>query len=537
MTILKLKTNLKYELILFVLFFLYTFILTYNIPFFWEDKLFLDAISTAGYKDLIKQTIHFGTPNFSHPGEPLTILSMKLINKISGINYLWFRVFRSVIYGLCISLLFLLLDTFGISERRALFITITNGFFFPLFLTNFFVPRPEITGIAAKILGLSLFFQGFFKNKELSKTEFYLLQAISFITLLIAIKLVSPLYFLAPTLTLFILCIDYKLIKKYWLFLGLLLAINFPSNISTMIKGNIGTYTLSATNPELMLRLGEFSSFFPLNNLYYKTLPELVTPLGAVTIVFIIITLIYKFFNGKKLFDMKEKSFLIFMTLDFAFNFLIMFATPDPAARYMVYFMIPFLSMLIFLLFKTGDIIGQKKFKRIILLFLVFTCIISAYNISLSLLYRFTWGNAFIGMDETSKYIDARPGDKVIFYYSGSVANEYSPLKVEKCKFVALLNSTFVQKVQYSNSDINEMNKYKQQKKQVYLIKRVTATGRTEYPQIDFDSDVNFKLIKIIEADNSTIDEIFFKIINKFKKRNQFNNNIFKIYQYKYRAG
>ncbi len=514
-----------YAITIGIIFFAYTAVLTYNIPFFWEDLLFIEGSVQQPYSNLAKQTFKFGTDNVSHPGIPLTTILMRIFTTLSNINHFWFRIFKAIIYGITMMMLFIFLTQFKISRTTAAIITLTTGYSYTLFLTNLFIPRPEITGIAAKLAGLSVFFYTFFNQKKLRTTKFYLLLLFSFALFFIALKLVSPLYVIAPTLTAFILLCDYRRITKFVPLIILLFAIYFPINPSTLFNGNIGTYQLSTENPAYMLGLTKQPAFFSLNQLYYKTLPEILTPFGIVIIPFFILT---HFIIKKIALSFKERAFVTFNLVDLMLSFSIMFATPDPATRYFVLFMVPLFSLLVFLGVKACNVFNQIKIKKVVIAIIVLCfCIIIVYNIALSVLYRFTWGGAFIGMDKMSTHIDNLPGDKVIFYYSESAAEDYSPIKVVDGEFVKKTNTTFIRKPSYNEEELKKLSK---KGKDVYFVKRISASGHSEYPLINFDQHPEFKKQKTIIGANNILDKIFLKAVHTLTKTCAANK--FHLYKY-----
>lgn len=533
------KKTIITALILGIVFFTYTALLTYNLPFFWEDLLFLEGSSQQSYTDLAKQTIRLGTENISHPGIPLTTMMMKVITTISGINPIWLRILRSFIYGTTMIFVFLFLKQFNIPTTRALLITSVTGFSYPFFLTNFFIPRPEITGIALKYAGLSVFFSILFNKKTLRPASFYLLSLCAGLLFFTALKFVSPLYIIAPTLFFFMLFWDYKKIPPFLPLLTLLFLIYFPTNITTLLNGNIGTYHAGTENMMTMLNLDRSFDFFSFKNLYYQTILQILTPAGIFVIAAIIFTgLIHvstrpssKKFK-KNNYALKEKAFILFNSIDLVFSFAIMSATPDPATRYYVFFIIPLLSLIIFPGLKSPDIIKQEKIRttlKVVITFCLFVMIL--HNIALSALYRFTWGGAFIGMDKTSQYMDHLPGNKVAFYYSESAAEDYSPIKVLQGKFVKKTNTAFIRKQIYSVDDPDIKKEYDKGKNS-YLIKRTSASGHSEYPPLNFDSHPDFnKETTIIGADN-ILDTTFLNIVRTLKKTQTCATNKFQIYKY-----
>ena len=136
-------------------FFVYIFILTYNVPYFWEDLLFLEGAHSQSTSALLEQTFTLGTENFSHPGIPLTLLLLNAITAITGESTLLFRIVRSLFFSGIIVFFYLLLRKFDICRTNALCMTIVSGFSYPLFLTTFFIPRPEIFGMFWEYCGLT----------------------------------------------------------------------------------------------------------------------------------------------------------------------------------------------------------------------------------------------------------------------------------------------------------------------------------------------------------------------------------------------
>lgn len=527
----------RYILSLGVCSFVFLFVLTYNVPFFWDDILFLDGVFSHSYRELIIQTLTLGTHNFSHPGLPLTLMLLKMVGFISSIDPLWFRVLHALFFGATIIFLFLFLQVFNISEKRAFIITGVTMFSYPLFLVTFFISQAEIYGFAFQYAGLFLFFHTFFNQSLLSKKRFYLQLAFSALLFFIMLKLFSPLYFLIPALFLFILIYDYKMVKSYVLFFLLLFAVYFPLNLG-VIYGEVGLYSLSTANIKHILSLGMTSSFFSFNNLYYKTLPELLTPFGFIILLGLALlgacytskTIRTKLFEERPVFDEREKAFILISFLNIVFNLLLLFAVYDPATRYISFIIIPLVSLLVFFLFKVKDII-LRRYKLIATVFIICLLIVTMYNIGLLTLFRFTWGSAFIGMDKVSSFIEQLPDDKkILFYYSGTPADEYAPIIIINGTFVKRNNTKIVEK--YWQEPVNKTEfamMSKQEQGTVYIVKRESSFGRTSYPAYNF-TEPEFTLVTTIKGENSFIDIFFLRIMHLLHI--SYNFNMFYVYKW-----
>ncbi len=532
-------------LIMGLFFFFYALIMTYNIPYFWEDLLFLEGAHSQSTLDLLDQTFTLGTENFSHPGIPLTLLFLNAITNITGDTAIFFRIVRCLFLSGIVIFFYLMLCKFNINKKQAVVMTIVAGFSYPLFLTTFFIPRPEIFGLFWEYCGLFFSFHVFFENEKLSKIQFYFYQAGVFIFLFIAMKMFSPSYFIVPILFLFILLMDYKQLSKFILLICFLSAIYFPLN-TEIIHGNVGSYTLGSDSIKYMFSQGSIWSFFSFNNLYYKTLPEVLTPFGILVVFFDICVICYFLFysilslllkllrvnktSEEKVFwsSEKEKAFVIFMSLMVLFNIFFIFAAPDPATRYIVFFIMPLLSLMIFFVFKGIEILKIKS-KPIIAILIICICMMVFYNMALSVMFRFTWGSAFIGMDKVSSFIEALPDKKIVmFYYDGSPADEYAPIyllngiffKKDKLKIVEKHWEVPINTTEYALAS---------QDGEVYIIKRQSSFGRTVYPSYNF-TDPNFMLITTIKGENSIVDSFFVKFAKAVHVSYDFNT--FYIYKW-----
>ncbi len=513
-----------------VFFFLYMLLLTYNLPYFWEDLLFLEGAYSQPTSALLAQTFFLGTHNFSHPGIPLTLLLLNTITGIIGESALLFRIIRSLFFSGIVVFFYLLLRRFDVCRTSALIMTIVAGFSYPLFLTTFFIPRPEIFGMFWEYCGLILFVHIFFEEDKLSKQSLYSYQGGCFIFLFIAMKMFSPSYFIIPVLISFILLMDYKKIKTFAILILLLTAVYFPLN-TEIIHGSVGTYTLGTESFTYMFSVGNTWSFFSFNNLYYKTVFEILTPFGLFVVAFglcAVLHLLLLRINKKEenilpWSNMKEKGFVVFMFLMVLFNVLFIFAAPDPATRYMIFFIIPFISLIIFSMFKAIEIfhIRSKHF----IAFLIFCIIMMVfYNVGLSVLFRFTWGSGFIGMDKVSSFIEQLPDDKkILFYYSGTPADEYAPIIIINGTFVNRSDTKIVEKYwqePVNKTDFAMINE--QEQGTVYIVKRESSFGRTSYPSYNF-TEPEFTLVTTIEGENSFMDVFFLRIMHLLRISYDFN--------------
>ncbi len=526
-----------YTISLGVCSFVFLLVLTYNIPFFWDDALFLEGTFSQSYQQLLIQTFTLGTHNFSHPGIPLTILLLKVIGFISRIDPLWFRILHALFFAATIIFLFLFLQVFNISKKRAGIITGIVIFSYPLFLVTFFILQAGIYGFAFQYAGLLLFFHTFFNQEMLSKKRFYSQLALCALLFFIMLKLFSPSYFLIPALFLFILISDYKKIKQYVLFFLFLFAVYFPLT-SSVINGKIGSYSLSARNIEYILSLGNTSSFFSFNNLYYKTLPEILTPFGFIIIFGLILlgvcymskTIRTKLFEERQVFDKKEKAFILISLLIIGFNLLLLFAVYDPATTYISFIIIPLLSLIVFFIFKVKDII-LRRYKVITTVFIICILIITMYNIGLLILFRFTWGGAFIGMDKASTFIEQLPDDKrVLFYYSSTPADEYSPLMIINGRFVKKNQTIIIEKHLQESVNESEFSAVAEKDQAVvYIVKRESSFGKSSYPVYNF-TEPKFTLVTTIKGENSFIDKVFLTASKTIELSYDFNT--FYIYKW-----
>jgi hypothetical protein len=521
-------------------FFLYMLLLTYNIPYFWEDLLFLEGAYSQPRATLLAQTFTLGTGNFSHPGVPLLLLLLNAITAIVGEHALLFRIVRSLFFSGILVFFYILLRKFDIPRTSALVMTTVAGFSYPLFLTTFFIPRPEIFGIFWEYCGLILFFHIFFEGDKLTKQSRYLHQAGCFILLFIAMKMFSPSYIIIPVLIIFILVMNYRKIKTFAILILLLTAVYFPLS-TKIIHGNVGSYTLGTESFNYMFSLGNTWSFFSFNNLYYKTVFEILSPFGLFVIVFGLCGVLYLMvlrINKKEekilpWSNLKEKGFVVFMCLMVLFNVIFIFAAPDPATRYMVFFIMPVLSLMVFFMYKGIQLFQMKKKFRTIftLLLIICLCLMVTYNIALSVMFRFTWGSAFIGMDKVSSFIESLPDEKrALFYYSGTPADEYAPIILVNGTFIERNNTLIFEKYwqeQVNREEFAQVNEEKQAA--VYIAKRVSSFGSSSYPPYNF-TDQEFTLVTTIEGENSILDRFFLKITNSLGVSYDFNT--FYIYKW-----
>lgn len=501
----------KIDLILFIVSFGYICYFTLGVGFFWEDPFILNY--PERWTEIIQEIFTFGTSNFYDAGAPLYRAYTLLSYNLFGIDYDGFRVMRALFFALTVAILFrCLINTLHqfpqlrrYAKALAGAITLLVLTSYPYFLVILQIPRTQYVSLPFKILGIYFFFKLCNeKNFHLKWIQIFGLGTLFFLTIKGHPASVSVIFVLMG----FILFVNARKlfdIKILLLFL-FIISINFPI---TLFNFELPVHDAYVFKPEIIYRYLNVLPvltfpFMDLQDLYYKSFFEIVTLPGLLAGSILVFFFILKIFQkGVSLQKTPLKAFLILNILWFFSELFTLFNTPDHATRYLLMMMVPFYILLAVSCVLLVTQIDSQRTKRcffyICVGIILWICIV---NVFYTYLFRTTWGSSFIAIAKTSEYFSSiNRTSSVALYSSGSVATEYYILTVPFDYNNSIQETvSFFQIVGYEQFDPHALETLKSRYTRLFILKRISSTGRSTYPERVFEEDEGFKEIAVFEG-------------------------------------
>lgn len=499
--------NNKAGIFLAILGFFYMNVLVAGVPIFWEGHLFHEKLLSKEIMEWVKIALNPYKEDFYDSWGGMTGVWTWILFIVWKYNFDAWRYTKSIFFAISLLCVYLLVKTLLKSEKYALFSTIAYLFSFPLYIHVLVFDGPFIVAEAAKLVGLLMFLYDWKRDKTN-----IVHQIIIFLCAWFAINTYTQSLSMIAVLCLscIFLCAEKR--KRYFILMLCLLTIHL---------GDIYDFgVVEETRPAMMSHTKMITTMFVesilkavvqpvpvLENLYYKTFWEVVTVYGIVFIAASIFIVLWK----KKSWEIEEKRIIYFSLFWFLSEIPLWFVLPDPALRYTSSLFPPSFLLLFFLLKNAEEQmrrLGREKIWNIIVLVLLL-CIVGTNSIY-SVAFRATWGSAFIAEGNAMEFIEqSRQPNSVILHYQPSTAPVFVPIDFSNTN--AYRQKKDVIYLPISNFSDEVLLEYTTQYNEVYVVERVTLSGKRFPPTYDLDKSQILSVINVIYGVQNTIfDKLFF---------------------------
>ncbi len=524
------KLITKTSIIIFCLSFAFMFFLTADVPPHWESHLFVEGAFSNYLPTVFLSIAKLGDAVATASHGPVNVLYYRTLFFVFGYEFILYRLVKSLFFAGTI-LSFFLLSTLFLKLRYALMSALFLSFSFPIFIQTFVFDEGFIIGEFFKMAALYVFFVSL---QDISIKK----RCMFFVLALLAIRTYTPAFSIVGTVFGYLALLKREKIKYYLILIFLLLLLKFPTGPSAFTFGDSSYGFKVAVAKKVFFENIPRFVFSPLpkfSELYYRPYVSVLTFFGFWLFLFSIFIVIFKNYLHLKLPNVigteqpkSRKEFILFFSLWFLCELPILFFLPEHAIRYTAALTAPIVLLFCTFFQRSFDIIQVRSAKYILTLFFISLLLV---NISYATLFRATWGSAFIGMEEVSSFIrDNLPTGKKakLFYYATSAAPEYHVVEVNEAK-----KYTVSQRVLPLNMDLNSISvefleKEKTEVYDVYVVKRVTSFGRSEYPSIHFEEYTNLKHIKTIEGKKKGLFDL---TVGRIMSLSNYHPNTFYVYQ------
>lgn len=491
----------KVPFIIFILSFSYMAFLTYDVPFFWDDHEFHEKYLSSLISDLVLDLFNFDSENITHTSRPIYGIFVKTLFYFFGFNFVAYRIIKALIFAGVFVLLYFLSEQF-IKKKMFMIMFIVSTFLsFPYYIHTLVFDEPFIIAELFKIFAFLLLF----KDIASEKKSIYRQLSIGMLCLL-AIRTYNPAGSTMIILFIFIL-LHFKLIKRYILLLLFLFVISFPWTILIRDVNIFGPHGFSTTHFAKIFMSNYQIYILPtiyISNLYYLPFSAIFTAFGFGLFILCLALITYK-----RALSVNTIKFF-FIPIWFLAEVPLLLALPESAIRYTSAF-IPSIFLVLFCMCeRTFNLIRVKKFFKFLVIFFVVGIIL--LNLMHTVIFRIGWGNTFIGNQKVTDFLECyREKDSEVFYYAGSVANEYIPLK----KYTNNYKLADLPYNKISSEDFfNKNNLIKlAENKTIYIIQRETVRKTEKFPSTDLSDYKTFEKIAIIKGKNTSLFNHMYEII------------------------
>lgn len=535
-----LNKNFFLPLGVFILAFFYIFNFTVDVNPHWESNLFIESMASAPFSLSLLNIFRIGGEYITASQGPFNSVYYKILFFLFGYDYLFYRIIKSLFFSGAI-LFFYLLCTQFLKKKYALGASLFVLFSFPLFIQTLVFDEGFIIGEFFKMGALYFFFNDVNRDKSHIISRLLVL----FFSIL-AIRTYTPEYALSAILLLYVLFVCRQKLKQYWWVLLYIILTKVP------LDGRLGFGASSYG-----FKLSIFSKFLfgdavryissPLpyfSDLYYRPFVSVMTFFGFwLFLVFVLLFLSRDWLNAQQRFNAvfnktefssSKKSALIFLLIWVMCELPIFFILPEPAIRYAAAIILPSLGIFFLFFQETEEILNWHKRKIIVIFFILFSFAILT-NFSYAVLFRATWGSSFIGMDKTSYYILENNLEKnkkaIVYYYATSVAPEYYAVDKESSDKYTVSNRIIPLKIDISKISSAYFEEQKDEETEIYVIKRISSFGNSQYPSLNFDTLPYLKKITVIEGRSDNAFDNVFNFLTSVLKI-PYDPNTFYIYKY-----
>lgn len=492
----------KTGLSIFCLAFLLIVFLSADVPPHWESHLFIEGAFSRDLLEVLWTTVRLGdeVPTASHG--PVNVFYYRILFFLFGYNFFLYRLIKSLFFAGAM-VFFFRLALFFLEMRYAVMASAFFMFSFPLFIQTFVFDEGFIIGEFFKMTALFFFFNSLVNSSIKKKFLF-------FIFALLAIRMYTPTFSIIGVVLGYLIFFERKKIKQYAIPLLLLFFLKFPIGSSGLGFGDSNYGFKFIIVKKIFFENAWrfiFSPFPYFSDLYYRPYVSILTFFGVwLFIVLFIICMfgrklskylpnIFNYFN-KVIIDKKLGIFLIWIVCEIP----ILFVLPEHAIRYTAALTAP-VALLFFYFFQNAQLqIKKSSIKNIMFIFFI---LMLFTNVAYASLFRATWGSAFIGMEKSSMLIRDIISDgknAKVFYYATSAAPEYHIVeKNETDKY------TVSKRIVPIVMNINEIspaffNNQRDNIHEIFIIKRISSFGNSEFPMLNFEEYVNLKRIAIVEG-------------------------------------
>lgn len=527
---------------LFAIAFIYMFLFTVDVPPHWESNLFIESsVNTPLAKSLIK-TVQIGSEEVTASHGPINAIYYKILFSFFGYNYISYRLIKSLFFAGVILFYFLICKEFikrRYSGAAALFVT----FSFPIFIQTLVFDEGFIIGEFFKMVAIYLFIS----HVKLNKKGFLSYISI-FIFSLLAIRTYTPTFSLVLLFCTYLLLTNIKRLKSYILLIFLIALTKLPLNASIAFGEPSYGFKLSIVYKFLFSDISRYI-YSPLpffQALYYRPLVSVVTFFGFWLFSLVLAVYIFrkkltlflpKYFNwDNATIDNSENNNKFAITFFISWILVelpIFFVLPEHAIRYAAGILTPLIGLFCFFCQKAEDLCVKHK-KQIFFLFAVCFILAIATNIGYVTLFRATWGSSFIGADKVSEFIlnSDRSKDKnsILFYHATSVAPEYITVDKNNINTYTVSQRIVPISISAEKFTYNDLIKSKNNKTEIYIVKRISSFDRSSYPNIKLDDVKDIEKITTIEGKTNMPFDRMMNFLTKLFSIS-YHPNIFYVYK------
>ncbi len=499
----------KLGIILAILGFFYMNILVAGVPIFWEGHLFHENLLSKDIVEWVKIALNPYKENFYDSWGGMTGVWTWILFIVWKYNFDAWRYTKSLFFAISLLCVYLLVKTLLNREKYALFSTIAYMFSFPLYIHVLVFDGPFIVAEAAKLVGLLMFIYDW----KSDKTNI-VYQILIFLCAWFAINMYTQSLSMIGVLCLSFIFLCGEKRKRYLILMLCLLTIHL---------GNIYDFgVVEETRPAMMSHPKMITTMFAegilkavvqpvpvLEDLYYKTFWEVVTVYGIVLLAASIFIVLWK----KRNWEIEEKNIIYFSVFWLVSEIPLWFVLPEPALRYTSSLFVPFFLLLSFFLKNAEEQIENLRRKKIwnILALVLFLSMVGT-NITYSVAFRATWGSAFIAEGNAMELIEEiRQPNSVILHYQPSVAPVFVSIDFSN-------TSVYQQKkdvvyLPMSNFSDEAILEYTTQYSEVYVVERVTSSGKRFPPTYDLEKSQVLSVMDVIYGVQDTIfDKLLFSV-------------------------
>jgi hypothetical protein len=510
----------RHEILLFVIAFAYIFFFTSGVSPFWEEQIYQSDYVQKSTLHWIKETLFsFGKNNILDASRPFDALLFKGLFAITGYNYMLMRLFKSLLFGTFVALLFSFVKKHIKNETAAYSVSLFIMCSFSLYIHTLVFAEPYLLTETLKI-GIFLLF---LKDYSSEKTSYYM-QFLIGLLFLLSIRTYLPAYSTSGILFGFVLLDNWRKIKNYALLFLFFFICAIPYPFSSQIGGGM------ALTPNLWSIQNFFftdilhyitTPLISLDALYYKPLFALFTFFGLwLMLIFFILfcfqgILVSQFgtyfqkdadADNSILCGVDSRVCSLFFIVWLFAELPLWIILPEHATRYATSILIPFSLLVTLMILQVFSFI-KKDYRRSFALFvvvLVFLALLT--NLAYVFAFRAGWGSSFIAIEKTQDFIaDDKEGNTLALYFGQSVAEEYYAINKSSEDHTLIADLHFVQLKSLGGFEEEILLQHKEQGEYetIYVIKRVTS-GRNGLPEIDFDAYDSLEKVAVIEGRKMT---------------------------------
>lgn len=499
--ILKIFNQHRYGILLAFLAFLFMNVLVTVVPIFWEGHLFHEANLREDVWHWLKIAVNPYKEDVYSSSGGITRVWIWILFSFWKYNFNFWRYTKSIFFALSVFFVYLLAKRFLNEEKYGIYAATTYLFLFPLYVHVLVFDGPFIVAEAAKLLALIIFFH----DVEREKTSF-VSQALIFLFVWIAVNTYTQMLSVVGTLFLTCIFIGRGKMKRY----GILLLLLFTIRIGNVFDVNLGKATELAMPSHwdiiTSMFLGGFriasQEFIPsLHTLYYKTFWEIVTPYGIIILFISIAIIIIKNVSFLK----QENNLILFCFFWLLSEFPLWLLLPEPAIRYTSPLFPPFLLLFFFVIKKAGDTINQQSCRKLFgygVLLLLFFMITT--NVLYSVIFRATWGSAFIAEGKALSFIEeVREPNAVVLHYQPSVAEIFVAIDISNTSVYAQKKDVVYLPI--NNFSDSSLRAYAENYTETYVVQRITSTGKKFPPTYNLSDSKILVLYTVIYGTEETL--------------------------------